>query len=186
MRVHDRSIRPIPRQAADGYICLGIIEDDKKFYVIQMEPQEGVSVAPLVRVVEFKPMQRSRDLLDGDTNEIMPTDEREAVLKYAVEQEILSEKRVEIGVRKAAALSKSLRPPTFHHTYKCLMYMEKLAAWDHAGRKGKAPAQMVSTYDCWICTKLHRELCIGKLLDYEDDTGDKDKYVKDIETSPIK
>jgi hypothetical protein len=184
MRIHESSIRPIPRQSIHGFMSLGIIEDDGKYYVLQMEPQQGIESPPFVRVVNFQLMKRSSDILNGDTSEIILHEEREALLKYAVGCELLTEKRVEIAVRKAAATSLSARPPQFHHRYKCLMYMEKFASWDMAGRKGTAPSEMISTYDCWRCPKNFRDPCIQKLVTEYEEEIDEDRYVADIESSP--
>lgn len=169
MKVHETKIRPIPRQAIMGYMSLGIIEDDGLYYVLQMEP--GPST-PLVRIVQFTKMRRSDDILDGDTEERFGLQVSQAIEKFAVEREVLTPKRVEIAIRKAAALSKQLTPPQFHHQYPCLMYNEKLVDWDMKGRKGMAPPQMVSTYDCWKCLKRYRDPCIFKLIKFEeiDDT----------------
>ena len=180
MKVYETTIRPIPRQAIMGFMSLGIIEDDMIYYVLQMEP--GPST-PLVRIVQFTKMKRSDDILDGDTEERFGVEISRAIEEFAVEREVLTPKRVEIAIRKAAALSMQLTPPQFHHQYPCLMYNEKLVHWDMQGRKGIAPPQMVSTYDCWKCTKSYREPCIVKLLRYEEDEG-PERYIADVEADP--
>ena len=165
MKVHERTIRPIPRQAVMGFMSLGIIEDDGLYYVLQMEPGPNT---PMVRIVQFTKMKRSDDVLDGDTEERFGLEVSKAIEDFAVEREVLTPKRVEIAIRKAAALSMQLTPPQFHHQYPCLMYNEKLFEWDTAGRKGMAPPQQVSTYDCWKCSKKYRIPCIAKLIKFEE------------------
>ena len=182
MKVYDRSIRPIPRQSIMGWMSLGIIEDLGIYYVLQMEPQG--SDPPFIGVVRFTKMKRADDILDGDTEGRISSEIREAVLEFAVQREVLTNKRIEIAIRKAAAMSLKPTPPDFHHQYSCLMYKEKLYQWDAQGRKGMAPPQMVSTYDCWKCPKNFREPCIFKLTtEYEEDTK-TDRYIGDIETDP--
>ena len=180
MKVYETTIRPIPRQAIMGFMSLGIIEEDGDYYVLQLEPTES---SVFVRVIQFTKMKRSDDVLDGDTSELFSDEIAKAIEQFAVEREVLTDKRVEIAIRKAAALSKQLTPPTFHHQYPCLMYNEKIAYWDMQGRKGMAPQQMVSTVDCWRCSKGYRDPCISKLLKYEEEDG-PDRYVADTEADP--
>jgi hypothetical protein len=193
MKVQSRDIRPIPRQSIGGYMSLGIIEDNGDYYAIQMEPQSitlpdgspNPNITPLVRIIQFMKMQRSPDILDGDTNELIPLDVSKAIEQFAVEREVLTPKRVEIAIRMAAALSLSPTKPRFYHKYQCLMHAEKMAKWYKDGRKGMSPPELVSTYDCWMCPKVFREPCIGKLLSYKEET-DEDRYVADLESDPTR
>ncbi|MFH1328358.1 MAG: hypothetical protein ABIH76_05910 [Candidatus Bathyarchaeota archaeon] len=174
MRIHESDIRPIPRQAINGFMSLGILLDERRYFCIQLEPQVG-SAQPFIRIVEFLKMKRSDDILDGDT-EPASKEISEAVLKFAVDTGLLSEKRVEISIRKAAATSKNLQPPQFIHKYRCLMYQEKLEDWDG---KSKKPQPLVTTIDCWACKQKYRKPCIGKLTIYEEETG-PNRFIGDL------
>lgn len=164
MRVESRKIRPIPRRAAQGWMCMGIIEDEGKQYVLELEPGtiiDQVNRPPVVHIVEYILMKRSSDLLDGDTEMIVSEEEWMAVLNFAKQEELITTKRVEGTIRKAAATG--LVPPTYTHQYECLMIEYKLKEWEMVGRVGQSPKAQVTTHDCWKCPKKYRIPCISKL-----------------------
>ena len=186
MKVESRKIRPIPRQAAEGWMCLGIVEEERHYYILALEPPTGVigdGNRSIIHITEYIQMKRAEDLLDGDSQMVHPEVFR-GVWSFSEERELLTPQRIEIAIRMAAAMSLSIAPPRFHHEYDCLMYMEKLAEWDITGRKSKGPSETVSTLDCWRCPNKFRSACMRKLItDYEEEV-DKDRYTEDQRTSP--
>jgi len=172
VQVESRKIRPIPRRAEQGWMCMGIIEDEGKQYVLELEPGtivDQVNRPPVVHIVQYIPMKRSPDLLDGDTEMIINEEEWAAVLTFAKEKELITKKRVEATIRKAAATG--LVSPTYTHQYECLLSEYKLKEWELVGRVGHTPKTQVTTHDCWKCPKKYRIPCISKLAHmYEEDS----------------
>lgn len=174
MKLIETEIRPIPRRAANGWMSLGIFEHNSVTYVLELEPGIGTA-QPFVHLVEYKRMKRSDDILDGDSEMIKDNEEWDSILKLASEYGILSQKRVEAGLRKAAMLWKSLGTPPFTYTYPCLMYPEIIKEWAAAGRKGRQPPEHVNSSTCALCPKKWREPCLQHLSKIEWDP----EYTKD-------
>lgn len=164
MKVIDRTMRLIPRRAYQGWMCIGMIEDTGKTYVLELEPGmivTGVNKPPVVHIIQYIKMKRSDDILDGDTEKIKNDEEWIAVEKFCRQEGLLTPQRVLGAIRKGAATA--LSPPSYTHTYECLLSEYKLQEWDNRGRIGKPPLTEVTTHDCWRCPTKWRQSCLAKL-----------------------
>ena len=185
MKISSREMRPIPRRAINGWMCLGIIEDDGRFFVLELEPGGEAFLPnlktayhqPAVHIIEYLKMKRREDILDGDT-EIVTQQEFEALKKFAEDKELLTKERVDGAIRMAAM--NALVPPNFSHTYVCLMEEQKTSDWVEGRKVGPKPFHLVKTMDCYRCPQKYRVPCSQKLASIFADK-DHQLYVQDTE-----